>query len=488
MKKETGSSRWTEAPSFSPRPADAPCSSFDLSAPSYVPSFLRDPVETSNVPPSRSQALVPSPFVFPSLVSIDIDGIEAKPAVRGSYIEALKVSTAHYSPHEESKKPKRIVYSVQHLNLLRPLALLNSLSISPLDASGVGVEVLPWGPVPTAFASIVETLKKSEEEAFCLSDVTHEDAEKRGTTSTGLSDVEISPALLPGSRPPSLLEEFLDGEAAARLLRCPGAAIREVQREGRELGKEPTLPYYCGVCAQGGSSPCSTVQGWLTTLPFPEKPPAEQTPSASTPSRALRCLSQAAETFRSLLQISLATEFKRGSVRLRWLIERYPVVAEKIRDFLCGTDVPLVPLPPVTGHSEWEEMMRLMGFDAIRDNTTRVVTSFSRHWKRRSIPYEQFVYFYEFRRHVPTGSAVNVITPSVKPGIVAMLAMNVQALQLLHHHGFCIPKDYFWDIFRYLDHSKTGNVVLFAKIRHIGLYLSATQKEEDFFNPMKRIF
>lgn len=297
--------------------------------------------------------------------------------------------------------------------------------------------------------------------------------------------------------------------------------------------------YHCQICEQGGQQPCATVAAWLASIPAHRYSRASTDTEKSTAatangpggpaapaSRALQCLTQPASVFRSLLQMSLVLEFKRGSARLRWITEQSPCIADRIRGFLCGEDTPFVPLPPVTAHEEWEEMLALMGFDAIRDNRTRIITDFSRHWKRRTIPYEQFVFFYAFRDHLPPAPVKNIVTRSVKPGMVAMLSMNAQAMWLLHHHEFFIPEDHYWDVFRFLEpaaavaiaaaaaankedgeaaetssqHGKRtrrnaldGDVcgernatALYLKIRHLGLYLSATQRHLCFFSPIEK--
>eukprot|EP00796_Vickermania_ingenoplastis_P004167 gene4167-3008_t len=248
-----------------------------------------------------------------------------------------------------------------------------------------------------------------------------------------------------------LHEEFLDGRAAARLPRYPC----------------PQQLYSCAVCAAGGAA-CKRVQGWLDEI-------REET-RAPTGSRALRCLAQPPEVFRNLLRMSMALESKRGSSRLRWIVEQYPQVSDRVRTFLCG-DVNYVPLPPVTAHEEWEEMIVTMGFDAIRDNRTRIITDFSRHWKRRTIPYEQFVFFYDFRDRHPPATVKNIVTRPLKPGMVAMLSMNLRAMELLHHHNFLMPEDEYWEVFRFLEAAAGGNTAKYYKVRHLGLYLSSTQGE-----------
>lgn len=484
----------------------------------------------------------------------------------------------------------------------------------------------PYGRVPLAFAELVGKMKQVESERIDHSATAVPISSPTLMSSTQLpQDHENIPSTSPHeSSLSSLLEEFLDGAGAVRLLSHPflvtktekesvhpplplcrrnrdgatpaeeGSRLhsqednrnhassikvsdrkRRKERSGRPF-RLSLSRYYCAICAEG-SEPCDDARRWLSecSLRIPEEEDHEDHivtvngRQQSKKSRAYACLTQPLHVFRSLLQISLILESKRGSARLRWVTEQYPGVRDRILEFLCGTeeqqpssrshrchfnedekdlrareegetwrdDVPAVPvspppsrlhyvpLPPVTAHDEWEEMIYWMGFDAIRDNKTRIITDFSRHWKRRTIPYDQFVFFYSFRDHQPPTPVLNIVTRSVKPGMAAMLRMNLVSLQLLHHHEFFIPEDHYWDVFPYLedaavaatreklgltddkenkqeekegtsvsqnahsykgDHNCGSPEELCSKMRHIGLYLSATQKHLSLFSPVKK--
>lgn len=481
----------------------------------------------------------------------------------------------------------------------------------------------PYGRVPCSFTDLVQRMKKMEQDRGYNSKEGNSISPSPLTAPTQVQDPHSSTRDGPSPSAPSLsplLQEFLHAEGAARLLSHPllvakeenfetnsffssrGASLGEgesrtdctglrtsnhqsyLQNERkpkREEGKDPfphlsLSSYYCHICAEG-NEPCEHVRNWLSEssaggcvgTDHADRTVIVSGKELNKNSRAYACLSQPGHVFRSLLQLSLILESKRGSARLRWITEQYPDVRHRILQFLCGegqlavssssnssveernnmvhsesaekrgaepfsislfpgsSALRYVPLPPVTAHDEWEEMLYWMGFDAIRDNKTRIVTDFSRHWKRRTLPFEQFVFFYSFRDHRPPAPVMNIVTRSAKPGMVAMLRMNIVALQLLHHHEFFIPEDHYWDVFPYLEeavlsfvhekyrtnesksdlapaenlatvpHSKkmcTENEKsrnfeeMYCRIRHIGLYLSATQTHLSLFSPVKKIF
>lgn len=486
-----------------------------------------------------------------------------------------------------------------------------------------GTLLHPYGRVPAAFVDLVEKMKALEttrkkhlaEDPASASPLTsstlmRDDVPHTTTASSSSSELPQS----------ALVEELLNGEGAARLLSHPWLVLKEEKERdsllfgystrnggggrpsdggrsglpdwsgGNTTRKYPhpsqknrkkhdhplTSPlslcrYYCPICAEG-EKPCDAVQHWLQACRADVPKRGNDVDELVTihgrvmnkGSRAYACLSQPVHIFRSLLQLSLVLESKRGSSRLRWITEQYPAIRNRILDFLCGVfsqasndtsrrsdsisvnddagcepstishsppsvsaSPSYVPLPPVTAHEEWEEMICWLGFDALRDNRTKVITDFSRHWKRRTIAYEQFIFFYSFRDHQPSTEVMNIITRSVKPGMVAMLCMNQHALQLLHHHEFFIPEDHYWDMFPYLEEAAVAAVreqstpmsdnsgsspfvssstpschlskntgekgnpsnaeELYCKMRHIGMYLSATQKHLHLFSPVRKI-
>lgn len=485
-----------------------------------------------------------------------------------------------------------------------------------------GVLLHPYGRVPAAFVDLVEKMKALEASRKSYS-TSNAASSSPLTSSTPIGGDVPPPTASSSSEPPqyALLEELLNGEGAARLLshpllvlkeekesdsllfgyskgndgggrpsegvvngltrwsggnntrKCTHPSQKKPKRQGDHHTSYPSLcRYYCPICAEG-EKPCDMVQRWLLESGVEAQKSGNDADELVTihgrkmnkKSWAYACLSQPVHIFRSLLQLSLVLESKRGSSRLRWITEKYPALRDRILDFLCGVfsqpsngsrhggdDLPVhdvaevgrgtispslsstsasplyVPLPPVTAHEEWEEMICWLGFDGVRDNRTRVITDFSRHWKRRTIAYDQFIFFYSFRDHQPSTPVMNIITRSVKPGMVAMLCMNQHAMQLLHHHEFFIPEDHYWDMFPYLeeaaaaavreqstttlDRSRSSSFVgsrtpsnkltentgeknhrgdseeLYCRIRHIGMYLSATQKHLHLFSPVRKIF
>lgn len=279
-----------------------------------------------------------------------------------------------------------------------------------------------------------------------------------------LASTASAPSTSPRSR--VAYEELLDGRSAAQLASdCTGSSTRD---------------YWCPVCSAAtskDSTPCEYIRLLRQRL-------QSQLAEKVCTSNAIQCLLQPPEVFQNLLLLSLASEHKRGSARLRWMSEEHPTVLQRIRTFLCGEE-DYVPLPAVTDHTAWKEMMELMGLDSVRDNRTRILTDLSKHWKRRTTPYEQFVFFYDFKNHSPPAPTKNIVTLSVKPGMVAMLRMDVVAMYLLHHHNFFIPEDHYWDVFRYLDTAVVERR-LYNEVRHFGLFLSGTQRGLSLFSPIEQ--
>lgn len=142
-----------------------------------------------------------------------------------------------------------------------------------------------------------------------------------------------------------------------------------------------------------------------------------------------------------------------------------------------------MPLPAITDHDAWSVLLHLLCFDAIRDNCTRVVTDLSRHWRRRTTAFEQFVYFFAFRDDRPQSRVRNIITRSVKPGMVAMLSGDMVAMTLLHYLGFYTPHDYYWQVYPFLQQALGHSATYYDVIRHLGHYLSCKQ-DKNLYNPL----
>ncbi|KAG5494218.1 hypothetical protein GH5_02210 [Leishmania sp. Ghana 2012 LV757] len=231
--------------------------------------------------------------------------------------------------------------------------------------------------------------------------------------------------------------------------------------------------FTCPVCTEGGPQPCAAIQHLL-----------QRARRYAMSTKLGAALMQPALVVESLLRLALVFDAKQSSLRLRMLAEQSPRVVHLVEEYLCGEGYHL-PLPPVTAHEEWAALNGILKFDAIRDNKIRVITDLSKHWKKRRTQFEQFVYFFAFRDARPVRPAKNIITQSVKPGMVAMLTGDVRAMVLLHRLGFFIPPDYYWSVFPFLRQSLGEGTLKYDVVRHLGLYLSATQPA-DMYNPVEK--
>ncbi|KAK7198841.1 hypothetical protein NESM_000850100 [Novymonas esmeraldas] len=231
--------------------------------------------------------------------------------------------------------------------------------------------------------------------------------------------------------------------------------------------------FACAVCAQGGPQPCAAVHALVHRL------------SRRVLSTTLgAALMQPRLVVESLLRLALVFDAKQSSLRLRLLAERSPLVVHLVEEYLCGEGYHL-PLPPVAAHEDWAVLNAMLKFDAVRDNKTRVITDLSKHWRRRRTQFEQFVHFFAFRDARPVRPARNMITQSVKPGMVAMLTGDTTAMYLLHRLGFFTPPDYYWTVFPFLRQALGDGTATYDVVRHLGLYLSAVQPA-DMYNPVER--
>ncbi|KAG5494997.1 hypothetical protein JKF63_02049 [Porcisia hertigi] len=231
--------------------------------------------------------------------------------------------------------------------------------------------------------------------------------------------------------------------------------------------------FACPVCAHGGPQPCVAVQQIIQRA-------SRQVMST----RFGAAVMQPSVVVASLLRLALVFEAKQSSLRLRMLAEQSPRVVNLVEAYLCGEGYHL-PLPPVTAHKDWAALNSLLKFDFIRDNKTRIITDLSKHWRKRRTQFEQFVHFFFFRDARPVRPAKNIITQSVKPGMVAMLSGDVTAMVLLHRLDFFIPPDYYWSVFPFLRQALGEGTPAYDAVRHLGLYLSASQPV-DMYNPVER--
>lgn len=231
--------------------------------------------------------------------------------------------------------------------------------------------------------------------------------------------------------------------------------------------------FQCALCAEGGPQPCPAIQRII-----------QRASKFAMSTKLGAALMQPPLVLESLLQLALVFEAKQSSLRLRLLAERSPRVVHLVEEYLCGEGYHL-PLPPVTAHEEWAAMNNMLKFDAIRDNKTRVITDLSKHWKKRRTQFEQFVHFFAFRDARPVRPAKNIITQSVKPGMVAMLMGDVTAVLLLHRLGFFVPPDYYWAVYPFLRQALGEGTLAYDVVRHLGLYFSSAQPK-DMYNPVER--
>ncbi|CAD2217830.1 hypothetical protein, conserved [Angomonas deanei] len=198
-------------------------------------------------------------------------------------------------------------------------------------------------------------------------------------------------------------------------------------------------------------------------------------------------LLQGPEVVWGQIQLALVFEMKQSSLRLRMLAEKNPGIPRLVGEYLYGEGYHIL-IPPVTAHDDWADMNSLLKFDFILKNKTRVKTDLSKQWRKRNTQFEQFAYFFSFRDDVPEqNSTLNMITRSVKPGMIAMLSGDIAAMVLLANLEFLIPYDYFWSVFPFLDDAFGSDSPQYSLIRHVGLYLSSKQKSNKF-NPIVNPF
>ncbi|CCW63055.1 unnamed protein product [Phytomonas sp. EM1] len=229
----------------------------------------------------------------------------------------------------------------------------------------------------------------------------------------------------------------------------------------------------CLICMQG-CSPCPM----LSTL-------LRQITQQLLRARLSACLLQSNEVVWAQLQLALVFEAKKSSLRMRLLAEKHPEVVRKVAEYLYGEGYHL-RLPAVTAHDEWTQLMKMLKYDAIRDNATRIKTDLSKRWRRYHTPFEQFVFFFSFRDDRPNGAVRNVVTRSVKPGMVAILTGDLVAMYLLHKLGFFIPPDYYWEVFPFMKRSVGKHAAPQVLVRHFALYLSSKQCP-DIYNPVENL-
>nr|CCM18495.1 hypothetical protein, conserved [Leishmania guyanensis] len=337
--------------------------------------------------------------------------------------EAAPVS----APPPPSQGAEFICYSKQQLLLLRPTAIEQVMR-------GRIVDHPPFLKIPESFAPLLER-------PFAMEYVNVEAA----------------------------IQLVKHRSYASRLTSSPPASVARTE----DFDEEAQLRLYtCPVCAQGGSQPCAVIQRILQRA---------RRNFMSTKFGA--ALMQPALVVETLLRLALVFDAKQSSLRLRILAEQSPRVVHLVEEYLCGEGYHL-PLPPVTAHEDWAALNAMLRFDAIRDNKTRVITDLSKHWKKRRTQFEQFIHFFAFRDARPVRPAKNIITQSVKPGMVAMLTGDILAMALLHRLGFFIPPDYYWTVFPFLRQALGEDTLVCDVVRHLGLYLSSAQPA-DMYNPVE---
>ncbi|KAG5469306.1 hypothetical protein LSCM1_02521 [Leishmania martiniquensis] len=274
--------------------------------------------------------------------------------------------------------------------------------------------------------------------------------------------------------------EYVHTDAAVQLVEHrrrespPSSSSSNSVAHSEHLAAEASARLFpCDVCSQGGPHPCPAIQQILQRV----------TRQVMTTTLGA-ALIQPALVVESLLRLALVFDAKQSSLRLRMLAQKSPRVVHLVEEYLCGEGYHL-PLPPVTAHEDWVTLNGILKFDAIRNNETRVITDLSKHWKKRRTPFEQFIFFFAFRDARPVRPAKNIITSSVKPGMVAMLTGDVRAMILLHRLGFFIPPDYYWTVFPFLRQALGEGTLTYDAVRHLGLYLSSAQSA-DMYNPVER--
>lgn len=368
--------------------------------------------------------------------------------VAASHVPALPVTSSSNGsvvPHSgvpiALKQKGHVRYTKQQLLSLRPAAM-ECVTRGPI------VDHPPFLKIPESFARLLELPHALE---YVNVDAATRLVEHRSYVSPLLTSSSSARAYVAGPAVATVGAEENDAEddiAHARL-------------------------YRCAVCAEGGPLPCPAIQRVI-----------QRASKFAMSTKLGAALMQPALVVESLLRLALVFEAKQSSLRLRLLAERSPRVVHLVEEYLCGEGYHL-PLPCVTAHAEWAAMNAMLKFDAIRDNKTRVITDLSKHWKKRRTQFEQFVHFFAFRDARPVRPAKNIITQSVKPGMVAMLMGDVTAVLLLHRLRFFIPPDYYWSVYPFLRQSLGEGTLAYDVVRHLGLYFSSVQPA-DMYNPVER--
>jgi hypothetical protein len=334
-----------------------------------------------------------------------------------------------------AKRGGRVRYTRQQLLALRPAAM-------ELITRGPIVDHPPFLKIPESFAPLLELPHALE---YLNVDAATQLVERR-----------------------SYMSPLLSSSSSAL-----HARVREVQGTETEDDIAHARRYNCAVCAEGGPLPCPAIQRII-----------QRASKFAMSTKLGAALMQPALVVESLLRLALLFDAKQSSLRLRLLAERSPRVVHLVEEYLCGEGYHL-PLPPVTAHEEWAAMNAMLKFDAIRDNKTRIITDLSKHWKKRRTQFEQFVHFFAFRDARPVRPVKNIVTQSVKPGMVAMLMGDVTAVLLLHRLGFFIPPDYYWSVYPFLRQALGEGTLTYDVVRHLGLYFSSVQPAE-MYNPVER--
>lgn len=255
------------------------------------------------------------------------------------------------------------------------------------------------------------------------------------------------------------------------------SAASSSQSSSHDIAAEAMRDYHCVHCASARvhREPCPAVSMLM-----------QQVHRLVLRSKYGACLMQTGEVVWGLLQLALVFEVKQSSLRMRRLAERCPAAVRVVAEYLCG-DGYHMPLPAVTDHEAWSGLSQLLCFDAIRDNRTRIKTDLSKHWRRRRTPFEQFVFFFTHRDDRPRVQVRNIITRSVKPGMVAMLSGDVVAMVLLSRLGFFVPPDKYWRVYPFLKQSLGEDTLLYSVVRHLARYLSCTQ-DPNMYDPIGEPF
>lgn len=451
-------------------------------APSYVPSFLAArsvpvaaPTAPPQVPPSYRTVVEPYPV-----------GRQGDTASSGT--------VASHSPPPAPASRQPLTLSLQPTDptasLLSPHAPIAGDSAAHSVKGGVTLTSSSSSPSPLSSSSPAGRRVRYTKEQLRAIEPVAMDWIRRGGVVDSLPFLHLPVTFAPLLQQPFALE-YVDVNSATALVEGqphhpPDAAVQPSSSSfastpahstsGYLTGNEATdiRNYHCQICAQGGPEPCPALADVIRT-----------TSKYVMSTRRGACLMQSADVVWGLLQLALVFEAKQSSMRLRLLAERHPHIVRLVAEYLCGEGY-LLPLPPIIAHDEWKAMMTMLKFDAIRDNRTRIITDVSKHWKKRHTQFEQFVFFFGFRDHRPPSATVkNVVTRSVKPGMVAMLSGDLQAMLLLHRLGFFIPPGYYWEVFPFLRQALGDGTLAYDVVRHLGLYLSSKQDNASMFNPIE---